>query len=99
NKYSLEQDRSGAAPWQTKMEALGGPGLLLYGATVTFSSIDWVMALEPHWYSTIYGILFLGGQGVSALSFVIAILLLVATRPPMAEAITEKHLRELGTLD
>ena len=98
NKYSLEQDRSGAEPWQTKMQALGGPGLLLYGATVTFSSIDWVMSLEPHWYSTIYGILFLGGQGVSALSFVIAILLLVATRPPMSEAITEKHLRDLATL-
>jgi len=98
NKWSLAQDRSGAEPWQTKMEALGGPGLLLYGATVTFSSIDWVMSLDPHWYSTIYGILFLGGQGVSALSFVIAVIVLVAARPPMSEAITDKHLRDLATL-
>jgi len=56
------------------------------------------MSLDPHWYSTIYGILFIGGQGVSALSFVIAVIVLVAARPPMAEAITDKHLRDLATL-
>ena len=98
NKWSLEQDRTGAEPWQTKMQLLGGPGLLLYGATVTFSSIDWVMSLDPHWVSTIFGILFIGAQGVSALSFVIAIVVLVASRPPMSEAITDKHLRDLATL-
>jgi hypothetical protein len=98
NKWSLKQDSEGAEPWHTKMQLLSGPGLLLYGATVTFSSIDWVMSLEPHWFSTIYGVLFIGGQGVSALSFVIAVIVLIATRPPMSEAITSKHLRDLGTL-
>jgi hypothetical protein len=98
NKWSLEQDRNGAEPWGTRLELLGGPGLLLYGATVTFSSIDWVMSLDPHWYSTIFGILFIGGQGVSALAFVIATLVLVAARPPMSGAITDKHLRDVGTL-
>ena len=98
NKWSLEQDRTGEESWMSKMEVLGGPGLLLYGATVTFSSIDWVMSLDPHWYSTIWGILFLGGQGVSALAFVIAVIVVVGARPPMSEVITEKHLRDLGTL-
>ncbi|HTM51404.1 MAG TPA: hypothetical protein VL285_22065 [Bryobacteraceae bacterium] len=98
NKWSLEQDRRGAEPWASRLELLGGPGLLLYGATVTFSSIDWVMSLDPHWYSTIFGILFIGGQGVSALAFVIATLVLVAARPPMADVITDKHLRDVGTL-
>jgi hypothetical protein len=98
NKWSLEQDRTGPEPWSARMQGLAGPALVLYGGTVTFSSIDWVMSLEPHWYSTIYGILFIGGQGVSALSFVIAVILLVAARPPMSEAITEKHLRDLATL-
>jgi hypothetical protein len=101
NKWSLAQDGAGAAgaePWATRLQLLSGPGLLLYGATVTFSSIDWVMSLDPHWFSTIYGILFIGGQGVSALSFVIAVIVLVAARPPMSEVITPKHLRDLGTL-
>ena len=82
NKWSLEQDSTGAEPWATENAAFGRPGLLLYGATVTFSSIDWVMSLEPHWFSTIFGILFIGGQGVSALSFVIAMLVLMASGPP-----------------
>jgi hypothetical protein len=98
NRWSLEQDRTGPEPWSARMQGLAGPALVLYGATVTFSSIDWVMSLEPHWYSTIYGILFIGGQGVSAMSFAIAIIILVASRPPMSEAITGKHLRDLGTL-
>src|SRR6266851_5589218 len=78
NKWSLEQDRSGAEPWSSRLQGMAGPALLLYGATVTFSSIDWVMSLDPHWFSTIYGILFIGGQGVSALSFVIAFIMLWA---------------------
>ena len=98
NKWSLAQDRSGAEPWSLKMQILSGPGLLLYGATVTFSSIDWVMSLEPHWFSTIWGILFLGGQGVASLSFVIAVIVLLCSRPPMSEVITGRHLRDLGTL-
>ena len=98
NKWSLEQDRTGAETWGSKMQGLAGPGLLLYGATVTFSSIDWVMSLDPHWFSTIYGILFIGGQGVSALSFVIAVIVLISSQPPFSEVITSKHLRDLGTL-
>lgn len=98
NKWSLDQDRGGAEPWSSRLQGMAGPSLLLYGATVTFSSIDWVMSLDPHWFSTIYGILFIGGQGVSALSFVIAVIVLVASQPPMSEAITDKHLRDLGTL-
>jgi hypothetical protein len=98
NKWSLEQDRTGAESWGSKMEGLAGPGLLLYGATVTFSSIDWFMSLDPHWFSTIYGILFIGGQGVSALAFAIAVIVLISARPPFSEIVTSKHLRDLGTL-
>jgi hypothetical protein len=98
NKWSLEQDRTGAESWGSKMQGLAGPGLLLYGATVTFSSIDWFMSLDPHWFSTIYGILFIGGQGVSALAFAIAVIVLISARPPLSEVISSKHLRDLGTL-
>jgi len=63
NKWSIEQDSRGAEPFSSRLQGMAGPSLLLYGATVTFSSIDWVMSLDPHWFSTIYGILFIGGQG------------------------------------
>src|SRR5437764_15147709 len=56
------------------------------------------MSLDPQWFSTIYGMLFIGGQGVSALSFTIAIVVLLSSRPPLSDVIAPKHLRDLGTL-
>ncbi len=50
-----------------------GPGLCLFVLTVTFMSVDWVMSLDPHWYSTIFGVWMLGGQGLSTLAFTIIV--------------------------
>ena len=48
---------------------VSGPGLVLYVLVVTFMSVDWVMSLDPHWFSTIFGVLTLGGQGLATLAF------------------------------
>ncbi|MEO7653203.1 MAG: hypothetical protein ABIZ80_22320, partial [Bryobacteraceae bacterium] len=98
SKWSLDQDRNGAEPAHTRMQLLSGPGLLLYGFTVTFSSIDWIMSLDPHWFSTIFGILFMGGQGVSALAFVILVIVLLIDFHPVSEAIFPRHLHDYGKL-
>lgn len=98
SKWSREQDESGAEPYHTRLQVLSGPGLLLYGFTVTFSSIDWVMSLDPHYSSTIYGILFMGGQGVSALALVITIVVVLGDHEPLKSAITSRHLHDLGKL-
>ena len=52
-----------------RMQVLSGGGLLAYGLTITFASFDWVMSLDPHWFSTIYGVLVMGGQGLTAMAF------------------------------
>ncbi|HSF24918.1 MAG TPA: hypothetical protein VLE20_11900, partial [Blastocatellia bacterium] len=98
NKWSLEQDKTGERGLTSKMQNLCGPGLVLYGLTVTFASIDWVMSLQPEWFSTIFGILFMGGQGLSAMAFVIAVIVLLASRKPMSEVIQPGHLQDLGKL-
>ena len=49
---------------------------------MTFAAVDWAMSLEPHWYSTIYGILIIGGQVLSAFAFVIPVLTLLVDREP-----------------
>ncbi|MEX2260811.1 MAG: hypothetical protein WD696_02610 [Bryobacteraceae bacterium] len=98
NRWSLEQDQRGPEPMARKMQLLSGPGLLLYGATVTFASVDWVMSLDPHWFSTIYGVLFMGGQALSAMAFVIAATVLLARTSPLAEVIRPDHLQDLGKL-
>jgi hypothetical protein len=81
-----------------RLEALSGPGLVLYGGTVTFASIDWVMSLEPHWYSTIYGLLFIVGQALTTLAFAIVVLSLLAEQKPLSEVVTATHFHDLGNL-
>lgn len=98
NKWSLEQDRTGVRYLTRKMQVLSGPGLLLYGFTVTFASIDWVMSLSPEWFSTIWGILFMGGQGLSAMAFMITALVLLSNRKPLSDVIAPSHLHDLGKL-
>ena len=53
---------------------MSGPGLILWGMAVTFALIDWVMSLEPHWFSTIYGMMFMIVAALTAMAFVIFVL-------------------------
>jgi MFS family permease len=79
-----------------KMAALAGPGLIFWGFSVTFMSVDWVLSLDPHWYSTMFGMLFMAGQGLSSMAFLIALLVLLSRRLPMSEVLTPRHLHDLG---
>jgi hypothetical protein len=80
------------------MQMLSGGGLLAYGLTITFASFDWLMSLEPHWFSTIYGVLILGGQGLSALAFLIIVLVWLSRRPPLDRIVAASHFHDLGNL-
>ncbi|MDQ6705433.1 MAG: hypothetical protein M3Z85_05655 [Acidobacteriota bacterium] len=98
NKWSIDQDRGGPMPWANKLESFSGPGLVVYALTITFASVDLLMSLDPHWFSTVYGLLVMIGQGLSALAFMIAVIVLLATRPPLSNVITRRHLHDLGKL-
>ena len=65
---------------------------------MTFASVDWVMSLEPHWYSTIYGILIIGGQVLRALAFAICVLVLLAAASRCRELVTAEQFHDLGNL-
>src|SRR5437762_11122747 len=80
------------------MQVLSAAGLVAYGLTITFASFDWLMSLEPHWYSTIYGVLILGGQGLSALAFLIIVLAWLSARPPLDRIVVPAHFHDLGNL-
>jgi hypothetical protein len=98
NKWSAEHDRTAEPSALRRLETFSGPGLVLYGGTVTFASIDWVMSLEPAWYSTIYGLLFIVGQALTTLAFAIVVLALLADREPLSAAVTSAHFHDLGNL-
>src|SRR5437588_4575268 len=87
NRWSLEQDRTGNPRIARQMQRLSAAGLVAYGLTITFASFDWLMSLEPDWYSTIYGVLIIGGQGLSAIAFLILAIVWLSRRPPLNEII------------
>jgi hypothetical protein len=101
NKWSKEQDERPAelpGPADRRFRVLSGPGLVLYVLTVTFMSVDWVMSLDPHWYSTIFGILTIGGQGLAAMALSILVLARLARTAPMAQVADADAFHDLGKL-
>src|SRR6185437_9844907 len=72
-KWSREQDSPSAPDHTARFKAVSGPGILLYAFTISFAVIDWVMSIDPGWISTIYGLLILIGQLLSALCLAIVI--------------------------
>jgi hypothetical protein len=81
-----------------RIKMMAGPGIILYVFVMTFAAIDWVMSLSPHWASTIYGFLFVVGQLISAMSLMIAIVVLLSQSEPFAGVIQDRHLHDLGKL-
>jgi hypothetical protein len=98
NRWSAEQDRTGSPDVLKRLRALSAPGLVLYVLTATFASFDWAMSLEPHWFSTAYGALFVVGQVLSALAFAIAVTMIFSEHEPIAGVINKKRLNDLGNL-
>jgi hypothetical protein len=98
NKWSREQDETGDSRIEGRFEALAGPGLILWGLAITFGSIDWVMSLEPHWFSTIYGMIFMIVGALTAMSFVIFVLRRISDFEPVRDAVTPAQYNDLGNL-
>jgi len=98
NKWAVEQDRTADPQVARKMQKISAAGLVVYGLTITFASFDWLMSLEPRWYSTIYGVLIMGGQGLSAIAFLIGVLVWLSRRPPLDSVIGRAHFHDLGNL-
>jgi hypothetical protein len=95
-KRGDRQDKPGGG--QPRFQGLSGIGLVLYALSISFASVDWVMSLDPHWGSTIYGLIFLAGQGLSALCFCIIILTVLTRYRPYSEIIKPSQFHDLGKL-
>jgi hypothetical protein len=98
NKWSLAQDRTADNRYTKNMRVLSGPGMVIVIFTVTFASIDWYMSLEPEWFSTIYGFIFVAAWSLSALAFVIAVMARLSREEPMRRIVAPLHFQDLGKL-
>ena len=98
NKWSLAQDRTADNRYTKNMRVLSGPGMVLLIFTVTFASVDWYMSLEPEWFSTIYGFIWVAAWTLSALAFVIAVMANLSQEEPMKRIVAPLHFHDLGKL-
>jgi len=97
NKRGGTQDRPLAGP-RPHFQGLSGLGLVLYAMTVSFAAVDWVMSLDPTWGSTIYGLIFIAGQGLSALAFNVIMLTVFTRYRPYSEIIKPMQFHDIGKL-
>jgi hypothetical protein len=97
--WSRQQDfKPTPPPEDVKFRVVSAPGILAYAIMITFASFDWVMSLDAHWYSTIFGLLFMVGQGLSGIAFTSAVAFWVSRRPPMDAVLTPNKFHDYGKL-
>ena len=98
NWLSLQQDRAASREVRKRMQMISGPGLVVTIICITFAAIDWVMSLDPSWYSTIYGLIFVASWALSALAFTILIMNWLSAREPMNAVVQPRHSHDWGNL-
>lgn len=95
-KTSLDQDQGFKEKQILKMKRISAPGMILFALSLTFASFDWLMSLEAHWYSTIFGVYMFGGSLLAILAFLVIFGLYLREKGILAETITVEHYHDLG---
>jgi len=95
---SCRQDDSGDPALTRRMERLAPASLVLFGLSVSFASFDWLMSLEPHWFSTIFGLYYFSGSVVGCLAAWILLAMALQAGGWARQSITVEHYLELGKL-
>ena len=98
NKWSRAQDETGDLKYKSKMTAFSAPGVILWAFVVTGAAVDWVMSLEPHWFSTIYGFVWIIIEVLAAMSFAVFTLRMLADREPIKDVVDPLRFNDLGNL-
>lgn len=97
-KHSLAQDETGDVSHTRKMQAFSAPATLLFGLTITFAGFDWLMSLDPHWFSTIFGVYVFSGAVVGSLA-AMALLTIALQRGGFFKRVsTVEHMHDIGKL-
>jgi hypothetical protein len=84
--------------WIKKFENISGPGIVVYSLTMTAGAIYWVMSLDVTWFSSVYGLLFLVGQGFSVLALCILVAISLSRYEPFATILRQTEQHDLGKL-
>ena len=98
NKWSAQEDEGGGPHLLARMRALSGPGLVLFGLTLTYAAIDWIMSLEPGFFSTIYGLIFMVVPALVGVSLAVIVLRLLSGFEPFVGLVEPKRFNDYANL-
>ena len=98
SRWSAEQDAPPVQNLSPRFRKIAAPGLILYAFTISFAVIDWVMSLDPHWISTIYGFIFIVGECLSAMCLMVVVEKILARYEPTASLLKSKEVHDHGKL-
>jgi hypothetical protein len=93
---SRGQDATGDPRVSARLRRLAGPAIIVLALTQTFASIDWVMSLNPHWYSTIYGVYFFSGAFVGFIALLSVVAVAMRRAGLLDTVINAEHLHDVG---
>ena len=96
SKWSKEGDSPSSPDNTGKFKAVSGPGLILYGFTISFAAIDWVMSLDPSWISTIFGLVILIGEVLAAMCFAVFVERILYDYKPMSDMLKPDFVHDHG---
>ena len=97
-RTSRQQDESGDTKLSTKMQVMAAPATILFGLSVTFAGFDWVMSLNPHWYSTIFGLYIFAGCMTSSLACLALMTVRLQENGYFVKLSTIEHRHDIGKL-
>jgi hypothetical protein len=97
-KISIRQDQAYDVGQAKKLRRISAPGMILLTITLSFAAIDWLMSLDPHWYSTIFGVYYGSGAMLAIMAILIQSALHLRVRGVLAKEITIEHYHDLGKL-
>lgn len=95
---SAAQDSGHREEHRKRMRTISAPGMIIFAITTTFAGWDWLMSLEPHWYSTIFGVYFFSGGLWAILATIVIVVALLQQRGVLTKEITVEHYHDLGKL-
>ena len=98
NRLSLNQDQSHSPSILRRARIMSAPGLILFALTTTFAAFDWLMSLDAHWYSTIFGVYIFAGAFLAFLSLMTLVTLQLRNNGVLENVVTQEHDHDLGKL-
>jgi hypothetical protein len=98
DRWSREQDNPPVQNLAPRFRTISAPGIILYAFTITFAAIDWVMSLDPHWFSTIFGFIIIAGECLSAMCFMVVVERILVRYQPMSAWLKPKEVHDHGKL-